>query len=224
MACSARRRCRSTKRGDRAAEAAARRPGGPEDRAEPQIRHDRAVARHGIDVAPFDDTMLISYALDCGKTIGGGHGMDELSERLLGHKPIAFKEVTGTRQGAEDLRRGRRSREATRYAAEDADLTLRLWRTYAAARRARTRHALRDHRAPARPRARPHGAARHQGRSRDAVAALRATSRSGPPPSRPRPPTRRADVQPRLARKQLGEILFDKMGLAGRQEDGKTGA
>ena len=49
--------------------------------------------RHGIEVAPFDDTMLISYVLDAGK---GSHGMDELSRRHLGHTPITFAEVAGT--------------------------------------------------------------------------------------------------------------------------------
>ena len=40
------------------------------------------LARYGIAVAPIDDTMLMSYVLDGGR---GGHGMDELSERHLGH-------------------------------------------------------------------------------------------------------------------------------------------
>ena len=49
--------------------------------------------RHGIEVRPFDDTMLISYVLDAGK---GSHGMDELSRRHLGHTPMTFGEVAGT--------------------------------------------------------------------------------------------------------------------------------
>ncbi|YBV95658.1 DNA polymerase I [Phyllobacteriaceae bacterium JZ32] len=80
--------------------------------------------RYGIDIAPFDDTMLISYALDAGP---GGHGMDSLSERWLGHKTIHYKEVAGSGKSAVsfdmvDLER------ATAYAGEDADVTLRLWR------------------------------------------------------------------------------------------------
>ncbi|MEM8811369.1 MAG: DNA polymerase I [Pseudomonadota bacterium] len=79
--------------------------------------------RYGIDVAPFDDTLLISYALDAGK---GNHGMDDLSERWLGHKPIAFKELAGT--GKNQLTFDRIAiDQATAYAAEDADITLRLW-------------------------------------------------------------------------------------------------
>jgi len=80
-------------------------------------------ARHGIEVAPYDDTMLISYALDGGK---GGSGMDELSEALLNHKPIAFKEVAGS--GAKQVTFDRVPLDrATEYSAEDADVALRLW-------------------------------------------------------------------------------------------------
>lgn len=79
--------------------------------------------RHGIDVAPFDDTMLMSYALDAGR---GGHGMDELSERHLGHTCISFKEVAGSGKSAITFDRVPLER-ATAYAAEDADVTLRLW-------------------------------------------------------------------------------------------------
>lgn len=79
--------------------------------------------RLGITVAPCDDTMLISYALDAGRM---GHGMDELSEVLLGHKPIAFKEVCGSGKSMITFDRVPLDR-ATHYAAEDADITLRLW-------------------------------------------------------------------------------------------------
>ena len=51
------------------------------------------LSRYDIEIAPFDDTLLLSYALDAGKH---GHGMDELSELWLGHKPISFKEVAGS--------------------------------------------------------------------------------------------------------------------------------
>jgi len=88
------------------------------------LKYDAVVfARHGAALAPTDDTMLISYALDAGR---GGHGMDELSERHLGHKPIAFKDVAGSGKGAIGFERVPIDR-ATQYAAEDADVTLRLW-------------------------------------------------------------------------------------------------
>jgi DNA polymerase I len=87
-------------------------------------KYDIAVlARHGIQVAPIDDTMLISYVLEAGEH---GHGMDELSELHLGHKPIPFKQVCGTGKGQISFKHVALP-EATAYAAEDADVTLRLW-------------------------------------------------------------------------------------------------
>jgi len=87
-------------------------------------------ARHGIDVTPIDDTMIISFALDAGRGaegIGGGHGMDELADRHLGHKCLTFKELCGT--GKKAIPFGQVPLDkATQYAAEDADVTLRLYR------------------------------------------------------------------------------------------------
>ncbi len=79
--------------------------------------------RYGIDVRCFDDTMLLSYALDSGL---GNHGMDELAKRHLDHTPIPFKEIAGSGKSAItfDLVP---IEQATQYAAEDADVTLRLW-------------------------------------------------------------------------------------------------
>ncbi|HEX5866253.1 MAG TPA: DNA polymerase I, partial [Beijerinckiaceae bacterium] len=79
--------------------------------------------RENIDVRPFDDTMLLSYVLDAGK---GPHGMDELSRRHLGHTPISFGEVAGTGRARVSFDKVEIPR-ATAYAAEDADVTLRLW-------------------------------------------------------------------------------------------------
>jgi DNA polymerase-1 len=84
-------------------------------------------ARRGVEVAPYDDTMLISYALDSGAT-NEGHGMDALSERWLDHKTIAFSEVAGSGRNFIGFARVAIDK-ATAYAAEDADVTLRLWRT-----------------------------------------------------------------------------------------------
>ncbi len=85
----------------------------------------QVLARRGVETAPFDDAMLISYALDSGAT-GDGHGMDALAERWLGHKPIAFSEVAGSGRNFIGFARVPVDR-ATQYAAEDADVTLRLW-------------------------------------------------------------------------------------------------
>jgi DNA polymerase-1 len=88
------------------------------------IKYDLIVLRnHGVPVlAPFDDTMLLSYALDAGRW---NHGMDDLSTRHLGHTPIAFKDVTGGAKGKYDFAQVA-LRKATDYAAEDADVTWRL--------------------------------------------------------------------------------------------------
>jgi DNA polymerase I len=93
------------------------------------LKYDYLVlSRHGIAIAPFDDTMLMSYALDAGKN---NHGMDALSEKHLGHKPIGYHEVTGKGKGSVCFDRIDLAR-ATEYAAEDADVTLRLWRLFKA--------------------------------------------------------------------------------------------
>ena len=79
--------------------------------------------RYGIVTQGFDDTMLMSYVLDAGATT---HGMDTLSERWLGHTPIAFKDVAGSGKSLVTFDRVDIDK-ATAYAAEDADVTLRLW-------------------------------------------------------------------------------------------------
>ncbi|PJE30385.1 DNA polymerase I [Pseudooceanicola antarcticus] len=83
----------------------------------------KILKRYGINVAPFDDTMLISYALNAGLH---GHGMDTLSERYLDHVPIPIKELLGSGKSMITFDRVPIDK-ATRYAAEDADITLRLW-------------------------------------------------------------------------------------------------
>ncbi|MBW8300037.1 MAG: DNA polymerase I [Hydrogenophaga sp.] len=79
--------------------------------------------RYGVVIKGFDDTMLMSYVLDAGK---GNHGMDGLSERWLGHTPIAYKDVAGTGKSSVTFDHVDIDK-ATAYAAEDADVTLRLW-------------------------------------------------------------------------------------------------
>jgi DNA polymerase-1 len=87
----------------------------------------------GIAMAPVDDTMIISFAMDAGRSldgigaggIGGGHGMDELAERHLGHKCLTFKELCGTGKKAIPFTEVPLDK-ATQYAGEDADITWRL--------------------------------------------------------------------------------------------------
>ncbi len=82
------------------------------------------LSRYGIDVSPIEDTMLISYVLEAGLH---NHGMDELSKLWLGHEPIAFKAVTGSGKAQKSFKHVSLE-PATCYAAEDADVTLRLYR------------------------------------------------------------------------------------------------
>ena len=91
------------------------------------FKYDLAVfSRYGVNVAPYDDTMLQSYVLHAGMH---GHGMDELSERFLGHTPISFKDVCGSGKSQITFDFVPLDK-ATPYAAEDADVTLRLWHIF----------------------------------------------------------------------------------------------
>jgi len=79
--------------------------------------------KYGIHIEPIEDTMLLSYTLDAGNN---RHNMDTLSEIHLGHKTISYKELVGS--GKKQLNFSEVNlEEATRYAAEDADVTLRLY-------------------------------------------------------------------------------------------------
>jgi DNA polymerase I len=91
------------------------------------IKYDlNVLTRVGLEVAPIDDTMVMSFNLDAGRN---NHGMDELALLHLGHACIAFKDVCGT--GKNQLRFNQvQLKEATAYAAEDADVTLRLWHMF----------------------------------------------------------------------------------------------
>ena len=83
---------------------------------------------HGITIAPHDDTIVMSFDLDAGLH---GHGMDELAATHLSHSCIAFKDVVGTgksQRGFHEID----LQSATRYAAEDADVTYRLWKRFKA--------------------------------------------------------------------------------------------
>jgi DNA polymerase-1 len=88
-------------------------------------KYDLAVlSRHGIEVGPIEDTMLIAFALEGG--LHKSYGMDELSNRLLGHEPISFKTVAGAGKAQKSFKHVELG-AATCYAAEDADVTLRIY-------------------------------------------------------------------------------------------------
>ncbi|MCE8510375.1 DNA polymerase I [Ruegeria pomeroyi] len=86
----------------------------------------KILARYGVAVSPIDDTMLLSYAMHGGLH---GHGMDTLSERYLSHTPIPIKPLLGSGKSAITFDKVPID-EATAYAAEDADITLRLWQLF----------------------------------------------------------------------------------------------
>ena len=175
--------------------------------------------RHDIYPAPYDDTMLISYALASGLH---GHGMDYLAETFFGYKPISFKEVAGTGKKQKTFDQIGLE-EATPYAAEDADVTLRLWKFLKpklAAQQVTTVYETLERPLPAVIAAMEnHGIkvdradlARLSSDFAQKMAGLEAEAYE------------LAGTQFNLGSpKQLGEILFDQMGLEGGKKT-KTGA
>tara|TARA_B100001057_G_scaffold484652_1_gene563060 strand:+ start:207 stop:2966 length:2760 start_codon:yes stop_codon:yes gene_type:complete len=88
------------------------------------LKYDYLVMKNeGIEINSYDDTMLISYVLDAGLN---RHSMDILSEIHLGHKTISYKELVGSGKNKIDFI-DIDLKKATEYAAEDADITLRLY-------------------------------------------------------------------------------------------------
>ena len=175
--------------------------------------------RYDIQAAPYDDTMLLSYAL-----AGGihGHGMDFLSETHFGHKPISFKELAGTGKKQKTFDQISLE-EATPYAAEDADVTLRLWKFLKpklVAEQVTTVYETLERPLPAVIATMENQGikvdraelARLSGMFAQKMAGLEAEAYE------------LADTQFNLGSpKQLGEILFDQMGLEGGKKT-KTGA
>ena len=86
----------------------------------------KILARYGIDVGPIDDTMLMSYAMNAGLH---GHGMDTLADRYLNHVPIPIKDLIGSGKSQITFDRVK-IEDAAPYAAEDADITWRLWQSF----------------------------------------------------------------------------------------------
>jgi len=182
------------------------------------------LAKHGIAVGPIDDTMVMSFDLDAGRSIdgiGGGHGMDELSARHLGHTPLAFKDLCGTGKKAISFTEVPIDR-ATEYAAEDAEVTWRLHRLLKP--RLSEEHATRVYERVDRPLVPVVAQMERHGIKvdRERLAGLSATfaeeigkleleihELAGQPFTIGSP-------------KQLGEILFDKLGYKGGKK-GKTG-
>ncbi len=179
----------------------------------------KILARYGVEVAPIDDTMLMSYAMNAGSH---SHGMDELSDRYLGHVPIPIKSLLGSGKSAITFDRVPVD-EAVKYAAEDADITLRLWQGFKPqlhrARVATVYETLERPLVPVLARMEMAGIKV----DRDTLSRMSnafAQKMAG----------LEAEIQEMAGRpfnvgspKQLGEILFDEMGLPGGVK-GKTGA
>jgi DNA polymerase-1 len=194
-----------------------------EDRSVLKIGHNLKydliiLGRCGIEVAPYDDTIVMSFDLDAGLH---GHGMDELAATHLSHSCIAYKEIVGA--GKKQLGFHEVDlKAATRYAAEDADVTLRLWRRF-------------------KPRLAFEGSSRvYEMVDRPLVKVISDMERAGVKVD--------ADILSRLSSefsqqiaaledeihgiagfkftigspKQLGDVLFDKMGIKGGRK-GKSG-
>ena len=96
------------------------------------IKYDMVVMRrYGVRLWPYDDTMLLAYAVDQGRGGLAGFGMDALSKQHLGHTPIAFSDVAGKGKTLVTFDCVPVDK-ATEYSAEDADVTLRLWHLFKA--------------------------------------------------------------------------------------------
>ncbi|MCC7280892.1 MAG: DNA polymerase I [Acetobacteraceae bacterium] len=176
-------------------------------------------ANGACQVAPVDDTMLLSFCLEGG---AHGHGMDELSQLHLGHPPISYDSVTGTGKSRIPFAAVPID-AASRYAAEDADVTLRLWQAL--------KPRLREARV----------LALYEQRERSLIPVLLAMEAEGVLIDRADLSRMSADFATRMAvmeheahqlagerfnlgsPKQLGEILFEKFSLAGGRRT-KTGA
>ncbi len=176
-------------------------------------------ARQGIAVAPIDDTMLMSYAMHAGLN---GHGMDALSEKYLGHAPIPIKPLLGSGKSQVTFDRVAID-DAVKYAAEDADITLRLWQLFKPQlHRARVTTVYETLERPLVPVLAQMEMAGIQV-DRDTLSRMSNAFSQ-----------KMAGLEAEIhdmagvtfnvgSPKQLGEILFDKMGLPGG-EKGKTGA
>ena len=188
------------------------------------IKYDLVVlARHGVNVSPIDDTLVMSFCLDAGRgeLAPWGHGMDELALRHLDHLAIAFKHVAGTGKKAISFAQVSLP-DATRYAAEDADITWRLHQTFL-------------------PRLSDEGGSRiYQRVDRPLVPVVARMEAAGIKVDRQRLATLSGEFAARIADleavihekaggpfmigspKQLGDVLFDRLGYKGGKK-GKSG-
>lgn len=184
------------------------------------VKYDwKILARHGIRMTPIADTMLMSYALNAGTH---NHGMDELAERYLGHKCIPIKELIGSGKSQIGFAQVAIDK-ATPYAAEDAEVTLRLWQHFAPMLHAE--HVTTVYETLERPMVPVLADMEMAGIRVDGETLKRMSNAFA---------QKMAQLEDEIhelagekfnvgSPKQLGEILFDRMGLSGGKQ-GKTGA
>ena len=174
----------------------------------------------GFSITPVDDTMCLSYVLDAGRQ--SSHKLDDLAEIHLGHSMIKYADVCG--KGAKQIGFGElKPDEALDYAAEDADYTLRLWRMLKPRLASEAKSSV------------------YERLERPLIAVIAAMEGEGIKVNRQALASMSGQFATRMAEletlihglagesfnigspKQLGEILFDKMGLRGGKKS-KTGA
>ena len=186
------------------------------------LKYDMTVLRrHGIEVAPYDDTIVMSFDLEAGKSLSG-HGMDEAARQHLGHECISFKDVVGTGKNQISFAEVPLPR-ATEYAAEDADVTLRLWKRFKA--RIANEGANRVYELVDRPLVGVIAKMEHQGIKVDREALSRLSAEFTAGIAALETEIHEIAGQPFAigSTQQLGAILFDKMGYKGGKK-GKSGA
>ncbi|URD60241.1 DNA polymerase I [Sphingomonas sp. KRR8] len=176
-------------------------------------------AKHGIELSPVDDTMLMSFDLDAGRS---GHGMDELAKLHFEHECLSFKAVCGTGKNQITFDKVPLDR-ATEYAAEDADITLRLWQRLKP--RIAAENVTRVYESVDKPLVRVVGCMEREGVKvdREYLAELSKTFA-----------TEIASLEERVyeaacgpfqigSTQQLGQVLYERLGLKGGRK-GKSGA
>ena len=186
------------------------------------LKYDMTVlARHGVSITPFDDTIVMSFDLDAGQSLAG-HGMDEAAKVHLDHICIAFKDVVGAGKKQITFAEVPLDR-ATEYAAEDADVTLRLWKLYKL--RVAAEGATRVYELVDRPLVPVIAKMEHTGIKvdRDHLARLSGEFSAGIAALETEIHALAEQPFAIGSTQQLGAILFEKMGLKGGKK-GKSGA
>jgi DNA polymerase-1 len=177
------------------------------------------LAQHGVTLRATEDIQLMSYVLDAGRS---SHGLDSLAEKWLGHKTISQGELTGSGKNRISFEQIEIAK-ATEYAAEDADVAIRLW--YVLKPRLVSEHIGTVYETLERPLISVLARMERRGISIDRQVLSRLSGEFAQTAARVE-----ADIQSMAGEpinpgspKQLGDIMFGKMGLPGGSKT-KTGA